>query len=92
MRNLLAFLAALVLTLAGVGLYLDWFKIRTSTPSSGQRTVNIDVNTEKVGEDLQDGADYLIRKGSEKIRETTEDPPKRDQPRAETHPKQPTNQ
>jgi hypothetical protein len=69
MRNMLAFVAALVLALAGVGLYLDWFHIRTGTPGSGRRTVNIDINTDKIGEDLREGGEYIIEQGGEKIHE-----------------------
>lgn len=72
MRNLLAFVAALVLTAVGVGLYLDWFKVRTATPNAGRRTVNIDVNTEKIGDDLREGGEYLLQEGGEKLHEILE--------------------
>jgi len=54
MRNLLAFVAALALTFGGVGWYLDWFKIQSTRPveDPGHRSVNIDINTKKVGQDL----------------------------------------
>ena len=44
MRNLLAFVAAAALTVVGVGWYLGWF-----------RTVNIELNTTKIREDLNKG-------------------------------------
>jgi hypothetical protein len=44
MRNLLAFVAAAVLTIVGVGWYLGWFQ-----------TVNIELNTTKIREDLNKG-------------------------------------
>ncbi|MBI1913746.1 MAG: hypothetical protein HYS12_03185 [Planctomycetes bacterium] len=44
MRNLLAFFAAAALTVVGVGWYLGWF-----------RTVNIELNTTKIREDLNKG-------------------------------------
>jgi hypothetical protein len=72
MRNLLAFIAALVLTVVGVGLYLDWFKVRTATPNTGRRTVNIDVNTDKIGDDLREGGEYLLQEGGEKLQEILE--------------------
>ena len=44
MRNLLAFVAAAALTVVGVGWYLSWF-----------RTINIELNTTKIREDLNKG-------------------------------------
>lgn len=44
MRNLLAFFAAAALTVVGVGWYLGWF-----------RTINIELNTTKIREDLNKG-------------------------------------
>lgn len=90
MRNLLAFAAALVLTVTGVGLYLGWFKVGTVMPGQGRRTVNIDVNTEKIGDDLRDGGEYLLQEGGEKLHEVIER--KRNEagtPRAEGSPKDP---
>src|SRR5262245_35267789 len=72
MRNLLAFVAALVLTLAGVGLYLGWFQVRTTAPNAGKRTVNIEVNTDKIGDDLREGGEYLLQEGGEKLHEILE--------------------
>jgi hypothetical protein len=59
MRNLLAFLAALVLTVAGVGWYLDWYKLRSGTLPSGHHNINIDIDTGKFTEDLQKGEEKL---------------------------------
>jgi hypothetical protein len=64
MRNLLAFLAAAILTFAGLGWYLDWYTISTSTADGGHRKVNIDINTPKIGEDFE--------KGGQKVREMIE--------------------
>ena len=44
MRNLLAFLAAVTLTVVGVGWYLGWFQ-----------TVKVELNTTKIREDLNKG-------------------------------------
>lgn len=55
MRNLLAFAMTLLLTLGGLGYYLDWFKIRTTAGVDGHTTLNIDMNTVKA---LQDGAKF----------------------------------
>ena len=55
MKNLLAFLAALVLTVAGVGWYLGWFEVHNAPPHHGRHRVNIDIDTNKVGDDLEKG-------------------------------------
>ena len=44
MRNLLAFFAAVTLTVVGVGWYLGWFQ-----------TVKVELNTTKIREDLNKG-------------------------------------
>ena len=44
MRNLLAFFAAVTLTLVGIGWYLGWFQ-----------TVKVELNTTKIREDLNKG-------------------------------------
>src|SRR6185437_2060010 len=56
MRNLLALFGAALLTVVGVGWYLGWYKVR-SQPASvpGQHSVNIDIDTHKIGSDLQKG-------------------------------------
>lgn len=56
MRNLLALFGAALLTVVGVGWYLNWYKVR-SQPASvpGQHSVNIDFDTHKIGSDLQKG-------------------------------------
>jgi hypothetical protein len=65
MRNLLAFLAAVTLTIAGIGFYLGWFRVLSTAESPGHKNVNIEVNTIKIGEDLQKGGrqvENLIQK------------------------------
>ena len=56
MRNMLALFAAALLTIVGAGWYLGWYKVR-SQPASvpGQHSVQIDIDTHKIGEDLQKG-------------------------------------
>jgi hypothetical protein len=55
MRNLLAFVAAALLTFVGLGWYLDWYKVTSGAASGGHRQVNIDINTDKIGEDFEKG-------------------------------------
>jgi hypothetical protein len=60
MRNMLALFGAALLAIVGVGWYLGWYKVR-SQPASvpGQHTVNIDIDTKKIGNDLQKGEQKL---------------------------------
>jgi hypothetical protein len=53
MRNLLALLAALLLLFAGLGWYLDWFKVKQHPAEPGHNNVSIDINTKKIGQDSQ---------------------------------------
>jgi hypothetical protein len=61
MRNLLAFLAAALLTFAGLGWYLDWYTVSTTSAAGGHRQVKIDINAPKIGEDFE--------KGGQKVKE-----------------------
>jgi hypothetical protein len=54
-RNLLALLAVAALAFAGVGWYLDWYKIKTEPAQGGHHHVNIDFNGPKIKEDSQRG-------------------------------------
>jgi hypothetical protein len=60
MRNLLALFAVALLSIVGVGWYLGWYKVG-SQPASvpGQHRVNIDIDTNKIGTDLQKGEEKL---------------------------------
>src|SRR5206468_721027 len=49
MRNMLAFLAAVVLTVGGLGWYLDWYKVRSHPAEEGHHNLSIDINTTKIG-------------------------------------------
>jgi hypothetical protein len=61
MRNLLALLAALLLLVAGVGWYRDWFKVHSQPADAGHHKVNIDIDTHKIGQDLHQGEQKLQR-------------------------------
>jgi hypothetical protein len=53
---MLALFGAVLLTVVGVGWYLGWYKVN-SQPASvpGQHSVKIDINTDKIGDDLKKG-------------------------------------
>jgi hypothetical protein len=63
---MLAFFAALVITLAAVGWYLDWYKVRSSPSPTGKRSVTIDINTVKIGSDLHKAEQGLEKKMEKK--------------------------
>jgi hypothetical protein len=52
MRNILAFLGALVVTLVAVGWYENWFQVRTTPGPDGNRNISIDIDSKKVGDDI----------------------------------------
>jgi hypothetical protein len=65
MRNLLAFLAAATIAFIGLGWYLDWYTIRSQPGPSGHRSVNIDLDSVKITNDVQKG----VRRGEEKLQQ-----------------------
>ncbi len=75
MRNMLALFGAALLSVVGVGWYLGWYKVR-SQPASvpGQHSVNIDINTDKISQDLQQGEQklqqWLEKKGGEESKKS----------------------
>ncbi len=77
MRNMLALFGAALLTVVGVGWYLGWYKVR-SQPASvpGQHSVNIDINTNKITTDLQQGEQklqqMLERKSGEEVKKAAD--------------------
>jgi hypothetical protein len=73
MRNMLALFAAVLLTVVGLGWYLDWYKVR-SQPASvpGQHSLNIDINTNKIGTDLQKGEQKIQQMLENKTKDETQ--------------------
>jgi hypothetical protein len=64
MRNLLALLGAALVAFLGLGWYLDWYHVTPKTsPTAGHRSLEIDVNAKKIGEDVERG----VKTGSEKL-------------------------
>ena len=79
MRNILAFLAAMVLMIGGTGWYLGWFSVQSTAGSAGKRQVNIEVDSRKISEDLQ--------KGTEKIQQVIDQSRSADSSNASDKPK-----
>ncbi len=63
MKNLLAFVAAAGLTFAGLGWYLDWYKVRSEPGPAGHHNVNIDIDKVKISQDVHKG----VQKGEERL-------------------------
>jgi len=68
MRNLLAFLAAALITFVSLGWYLDWYRIKGDPAPEGHHNVNIDINAVKVEQDVAKG----VQKAEEKIQNVLE--------------------
>jgi hypothetical protein len=80
MRNMLAFIGAAVVTVAGVGWYLGWFTIHHGPSGDGKKSYNIELNTNKIGEDIHKGSEKLqgaLKKSGQKAEKasTVEKPP-----------------
>ena len=53
MRNFLAFVGLAVVSIVGIGWYLDWYKVKTTPAADGHRTISVDVNTPKITQDIK---------------------------------------
>jgi hypothetical protein len=71
MRNTLAFIGAVVVTVAGAGWYLDWYQVRTNPAPTGRRSFNVEIDTVKIGDDIQKGG-ARIQEVLEKRRQEAE--------------------
>jgi ribosomal protein S16 len=65
MRNFLAFVAAMVVVFLGLGWYLGWYNILLEPSGPGHSRLEVDINKDKIGQDVQQG----VKKGSEKVQE-----------------------
>ena len=65
MRNLLAFLAAVTLTVIALGWYLDWFKVHRSPSDTGEPSVTVDFDTRKIEADLEKAEKAIQKKLAE---------------------------
>jgi hypothetical protein len=72
MRNLLAFLAAVTLTVAGLGWYLGWYKVNSTSAGDGHRNVHIDVNTDKITEDIHRAEQKILEQANEHLQPAKE--------------------
>lgn len=72
MRNLLAFLAAVVLALGVVGWHLDWYQFHSTPVDAGRKSVTVDINTKKISEDLLKAEQKIQKRLAEKAKEVGE--------------------
>jgi hypothetical protein len=85
MRNMLAFFAALLLSVAGVGWYLGWYTIHSTPAPDGQRSVTVDINTVKIARDLRAAEERIQQELTERSQKRQADAA-REKPKAETVP------
>lgn len=68
MRNLLAFIGGLVVTLGLLGWYLGWFRfVGVTAGDSGNTRLSFDINQDKIRKDVESGVQRgreFIEKGS----------------------------
>jgi len=65
MRNMLAFLAALVLTFVGLGAWRDWYSVGTLPADGARMAFRVEIDGGKVFSDLVQSAKAVSRKISE---------------------------
>jgi hypothetical protein len=81
MRNTLAFLAAAVIAVGAVGYYLDWFSLRGTPSGNGHKKYVLDVNTEKIGEDVRKASEDVKHKVEEKAEKSKKEHKSSEAPR-----------
>jgi len=69
MRNLLAFVAAVVISFAVVGYYLDWYALSSGPVATGERNVTVDFHTKKIGQDLRSAEQAVEHKISQRVKQ-----------------------
>lgn len=67
MKNLLAFLAAVAVVVVFAGWYLGWFEISQRPLPDGHHAVEIDIDKQKVVEDVKKGSQTVLKEGREQI-------------------------
>ncbi len=70
MRNILAFVGALIVTLVAVGWYENWFQLRTTPGADGNRNISIDIDSKKVDQDVKQ-AEKFIDDEAKKVQKIT---------------------
>lgn len=63
MKNMLAFLAAVLIGFLGVGWYLGWYTFKPVSSSGGSHSFNVNIDSAKIKSDIAKG----VQKGEEKL-------------------------
>ena len=71
MRNMLAFLAAVVVTVAAVGWYLGWYTVGTVPTLTGHNKVTVDIDNVKIGKDIHVASEKIENKLAERRNRAT---------------------
>lgn len=53
MRNLLALAALLLIAFLGLGWYMGWYRVQSTSSGDGRRQINIDLDTGKIKDDVR---------------------------------------
>ena len=62
MRNLLAFLAAVVLIFAGLGAWRGWYGVTRQSSDEGKAAFRLEIDTDRIGSDAAQAAKSLSRR------------------------------
>lgn len=72
MKNFLAFLAAFALAVVFAGWYLGWFEVSHRPLADGHHAVEIDIDKDKLTDDIQKGSEQVLKEGREQIKKLLE--------------------
>ncbi len=59
MKNMLSMAATGLVIFAGLGWYLDWYKVARTTTPDGKQHIAIDINTKRIESDFDKGRDKV---------------------------------
>lgn len=68
MRNMLAFAALVVIGFAVIGYHRNWYTIQTEVGPDGQRKVTVDLDNQRIGQDVHQG----LKQGEQKLQTVLE--------------------
>jgi hypothetical protein len=71
MRNLLAFVAGLVLLFSTLGWWRGWYRVESQPAEQGQSAFRVELNYSKVGQDFVEAGKSVYRTLSRSQDETT---------------------
>lgn len=72
MRNMLAFIGLVVVAFVGIGYYLGWYQFVWSPGKDGKQNINVQVDTKKIGADVEIGGDKVGQLVKDKLKNQNE--------------------